>query len=350
MTGLQIGALAHAATEAGSPGSALFRPGTHDKITVRPHPLRDSDIVVRGRVTDVNGDPLIGVNIKVKGTSKGASTDPKGGFFLTTSSENNVLVFSYVGYITREITVAKTQTLNVQLATDPKSLNEVVVTALGIKREEKSLGYAATVVKGDQLTEAVSGNWTDALSGKVAGVNLVRSNSGPTGSNKIILRGENNLTGENDALIVVDGVVINHGSGRKSAISGESAYGTGSDNMPADYGSGLNDINPEDIESLTVLKGPARRRSTANAAPTVRSLSPPSPAAASAKASGCPSIPTLLSNRSTAGPICNSNMGRASTGRRIIPTAAAPMAVPPAAPARHMAPGSTGKASSSSTP
>jgi TonB-linked SusC/RagA family outer membrane protein len=137
-------------------------------------------------------------------------------------------------------------------------MESVVVTALGIKREEKALGYSVAKVKGEELTEALSSNWTDALSGKVAGLNLVRSNSGPAGSNKIILRGESNLTGgsENEALIVVDGVVINQGSGRRSAVGGETAYGTGSDNMPADYGSGLNDINPEDIESVSVLKGP----------------------------------------------------------------------------------------------
>lgn len=256
IAGLQLGAYAHAAAEDASGNPAAIPPAAYTKITARPHLLRDTDIVVRGRVTDVNGEPLIGVNIKSKGTSKGTVTDAKGNYFLSITSDHNVLVFSYVGFITREIAVQKTQQVNVQLAADPKSLNEVVVTALGIKRDEKALGYSATVVKGEQLTEAISSNWTDALSGKVAGVNLVRSNSGPTGSNKIILRGENNLTGENDALIVVDGVVINHGSGRRSAISGEATYGTGSDNMPADYGSGLNDINPEDIESLTVLKGP----------------------------------------------------------------------------------------------
>jgi TonB-linked SusC/RagA family outer membrane protein len=102
----------------------------------------------------------------------------------------------------------------------------------------------------------MSANWTDALSGKVPGLNLVRSGSGPTASNKIILRGENNLTGDNEALIVVDGVVINQGSGRRNAIAGETVYGTGSDNMPVDYGSSINDINPEDIESVTILKGP----------------------------------------------------------------------------------------------
>ncbi|MGE8421411.1 MAG: SusC/RagA family TonB-linked outer membrane protein, partial [Sphingobacterium siyangense] len=120
---------------------------------------------------------------------------------------------------------------------------------------EKELGYATTVVKGEQLTDALSNNWSDALSGKVAGLNLMRSNAGPTGSTKIILRGEADLNGDKGALIVVDGVVVNDGSGRRTANQGESTYGTGSDNMPADYGSGIDDINPEDIENVTVLKG-----------------------------------------------------------------------------------------------
>lgn len=214
------------------------------------------DIVVRGRVTDENGDALIGVNIKAKGTNKGTVSDKDGNFTIALPSAGTVLVFSFLGYIPREMKIEKTQVLDLQLTPDPKALDEVVVTALGIKREEKALGYATTVVKGEQLTDAISGNWTDALSGKVAGLNMLRSNGGPTGSNKIILRGENNLTGDNEALIVVDGVVINQGSGRRTAVSGEDTYGTGSDNMPADYGSGLNDINPEDIESVTVLKGP----------------------------------------------------------------------------------------------
>lgn len=214
------------------------------------------DVVVRGKVTDENGEALIGVNIKAKGSNRGTVSDKDGNYMLTLPSGSTVLVFSFVGYLPREMSIDRTQVLDLQLTPDPKALDEVVVTALGIKRDEKALGYATTVVQGEQLTNAISGNWTDALSGKVAGLNLLRSNGGPTGSNKIILRGENNLTGDNEALIVVDGVVINQGSGRRSAISGEDIYGTGSDNMPADYGSGLNDINPEDIESVTVLKGP----------------------------------------------------------------------------------------------
>ncbi|MRG47936.1 SusC/RagA family TonB-linked outer membrane protein [Chitinophaga sp. SYP-B3965] len=214
------------------------------------------DIVIRGKVTDENGQALIGVNIKSGDGNKGTVTDKNGNYTLTVSAAGTKVTFSFIGYISHVVTVKATEVMNVQMLPDPKALGEVVVTALGIKRDEKALGYSATVVKGEQLTDALSNNWTDALSGKIAGVNLIRSNSGPTGSNRIVLRGENNLDGNDEALIVVDGVVINQGSGRRTAITGESAYGTSSDNMPADYGSGLNDINPEDIESITVLKGP----------------------------------------------------------------------------------------------
>jgi len=205
--------------------------------------------------SSVDGLPIIGGSVKVKGTSRGTSTNAAGQFSIA-AEPNETLVFSGVGYKSKEQPVGNETTIDISLDEDAVQLEETVVTALGIKREERSLGYAVTTVKGEQLTEALSNNWTDALSGKVAGLNLVRSNSGPAGSNKIILRGENNLTGDNEALIVVDGVVINNGSGRRTGISGESAYGTSSDNMPADYGSGLNDINPEDIESVSVLKGP----------------------------------------------------------------------------------------------
>lgn len=135
--------------------------------------------------------------------------------------------------------------------------NIIVTTALGIRKRSRALGYAVTKVDSTQLTDAVSTNWVDALSGKVAGLHLIRSGGGPDASAKIILRGENNLTGDNEALIVVDGVVINNSSGKRSANGSDNVYATNSDNLPADYGSSLNDINPQDIESVTVLKGPA---------------------------------------------------------------------------------------------
>ncbi len=214
------------------------------------------DKTITGLVKNAeDGSPLIGASVVLKGTSVATATDNNGAFSITARSGQTIVV-SAVGYTTIERTIGASSVMNFNLASTASEMENVVVTALGIRREERALGYATSTVKGEQLTGAISGNWTDALSGKVAGLNLVRSNSGPAGSNKIILRGENNLTGDNEALIVVDGVVINQGSGRRNAISGEAAYGTSSDNMPADYGSSLNDINPEDIESVTVLKGP----------------------------------------------------------------------------------------------
>jgi len=208
-------------------------------------------------IDDSDSEPIPGVSITDNNKKSLAVTDVKGNFTLR-APKGTELSFSLIGYTPYKLMLTEngSRTL-IRLKQSNTSLNEVVVTALGIKREEKSLGYATTVVNGEQLTSALSSNWTDALSGKVAGLNLVRSNGGPTGSNKIILRGENNInSAENEALIVVDGVVINNSGGRRTAIAGESVYGTGSDNMPADYGSSLNDINPEDIESVSVLKGP----------------------------------------------------------------------------------------------
>ncbi|WP_316793487.1 SusC/RagA family TonB-linked outer membrane protein [Pedobacter frigoris] len=163
--------------------------------------------------------------------------------------------FNMIGYDVVKRVINSNQDLAIRLVASENQLSEVVVTALGIKREEKSLGYAVTKVDSSQITNAVASNWTDALSGKVAGLNLVR-NSGPAASNKIILRGENNLTGDNEALIVIDGVVASSSS-KRSAATGGGVYGTSGDIMPVDFGSGLNDLNSDDIESVTVLKGPA---------------------------------------------------------------------------------------------
>lgn len=214
-------------------------------------------IVVKGRVLDdEDGQPLVGTTI-TDGKKKVLGVTNDNGDYSVTLSAPGEVVFNMIGYTVarRAITASKTG-VNVRLKSSTSNLSEVVVTALGIKREEKSLGYSVTKIDSTQLTDAVASNWTDALSGKVAGLNLVRSNGGPAGSSKIILRGENNLTGENEALIVVDGVVTSGSGGRRTAAAGGGVYGTGSDNMPADYGSTVNDINPEDIESVTVLKGP----------------------------------------------------------------------------------------------
>ncbi|MBE7175213.1 MAG: SusC/RagA family TonB-linked outer membrane protein [Mucilaginibacter polytrichastri] len=212
---------------------------------------------IRGHVVDeTDGQPLIGVTVMDAQKKTMAVTDAGGNFAFKTPA-GSAVQFSMIGYETLSRTFSSGEKgLIIRMKNSSRTMDEVVVTALGIKREEKSLGYAVSTVKGEQLTEALSNNWSDALSGKVAGLNLVRSNGGPAGSNKIILRGENNLTGgaENEALIVVDGVVMNQGSGRRTAPSGTGAY-LDSDS-PSDYGSSINDINPEDIESVSVLKGP----------------------------------------------------------------------------------------------
>ncbi|MGJ7030986.1 SusC/RagA family TonB-linked outer membrane protein [Niabella hirudinis] len=201
-------------------------------------------------------EPVANASVVVKGTSRGTTTRADGHYSISVNA-NETLIFSAIGFKETEHNVGNQTTINVLLESIGKQEEEVVVTALGIRRQEKSLGYALTKIDSTQLTDAVSSNWTDALSGKVAGLNLIRSGAGPAGSNKIILRGENNLTGDNEALIVVDGVVINNSSGKRSANGSDNVYATGSDNLPADYGSSMNDLNPQDIESVSVLKGPA---------------------------------------------------------------------------------------------
>jgi TonB-linked SusC/RagA family outer membrane protein len=211
-------------------------------------------VTVKGTVKDAtDGQPLPGVTINDSQKKVLGVTDNKG-YFTFKVTKGTEVSFNMIGYgQIKRVVKADENNMLVNLTSSSSDLNEVVVTALGIKREEKSLGYSTTTVKGEDLTNALSNNWTDALSGKVAGLNLVRSNGGPGGSNKIILRGENNLSGGNDALIVVDGVVINQGSGRTTGY-GEKGYLA--DETPVDFGSGLGDINPEDIESVSVMKGP----------------------------------------------------------------------------------------------
>lgn len=210
-------------------------------------------IKIKGKV--VNSITKTGLpNVSIRSNNKVLTqTKADGSFEIDLANASNIS-FHLIGYdtVTKSFTTSSNN-VEIVLTENTQDIDEVVVTALGIKRDQKALGYAATEIKGEQLTDAISNNWTDALSGKVAGVNLVRSGGGPAGSNKIILRGENNLTGENDALVVVDGIVISGGSGRMTT-SGDNAY-LGSDS-PTDFGSGLADINPEDIESVNVLKGP----------------------------------------------------------------------------------------------
>lgn len=208
---------------------------------------------ITGTVTQAgNGQPIANANITVKGTSLGTQTNEKGQFSISAGS-NQTLVATAVGFIALEQKIGASSTYTFELEQDSREMEAVVVTALGIKRDEKALGYSVSKVKGEELTEAMSNNWTNAMTGKVAGLNLLKSGGGPAGSNKIVLRGENSLDGNSQALIVVDGVVISSSSGQLTG-TGSSSYLQGE--SPVDFGSSLNDINPEDIESVSVLKGP----------------------------------------------------------------------------------------------
>lgn len=210
---------------------------------------------VSGIVTDDQGQPLPGATVVVKGTTIGASTDAQGAYTVS-ATPDAVLLVTFIGYLTQEVPVAGKTQLNVRLAPDSKQLNEVVVTALGIERERKALGYATQTIDGDALLEARPNNFSQALSGKVAGLNLVSPGSGPVNSTRISLRGDNSLDpNKNNALIVVDGVPMNSGL-TSSLPAGSGAYGAGSGNdVPVDFGNGIADINPDDIASITVLKG-----------------------------------------------------------------------------------------------
>lgn len=197
-----------------------------------------------GTVVDAFG-PVVGASVLVKGTTNGNITDLDGNFTLEGVNNGDIIVISYIGYVTQEIPFTG-QPINVTLAEDSEQLEEVVVTALGIKRSEKSLGYAMQQVGGDDLVKAREPNLANALSGKVSGVQVIRSSNGPGGSSKIQLRGSNSITGTNQPLIVVDGVPMDNFTGADNA----DFY-----NPSADMGNGLSDINPEDIESMSVLKG-----------------------------------------------------------------------------------------------
>jgi TonB-linked SusC/RagA family outer membrane protein len=206
---------------------------------------------VSGTITDaMDGNALPGVNIVIKGTTTGVSSDFDGKYSIEVTTENAVLQFSYLGYATKEIAVNGRTVINVALEQSAESLNEVVVTALGITREKKSLGYAVSEVDGSAVSLAKEANVVNSLSGKVAGVVITQSASGPAGGTRVVIRGNNSITGNNQPLYVVDGVPIDN-SGIGSANSSNT-----SEYSRSDLGTGISDINSDDIESMSVLKGP----------------------------------------------------------------------------------------------
>jgi TonB-dependent SusC/RagA subfamily outer membrane receptor len=204
-----------------------------------------------GKVKDAKNEPVPGASVLLKGTKIGTTTDLNGDFKLRTDVKEGVLVISSIGYTTQEINISGQTEFMVKLTDDSKFLGEVVVTALGIKREEKSLGFAAQTIGANAIVDAKTNNWVNSLSGKVAGLNIQGTGAGPMGSSRITLRGESSLNLDNNqALIVVDGVPLSSkitGTGFSSHLSADS---------PVDYGSSVSDLNPDDIDNVTVLKGP----------------------------------------------------------------------------------------------
>ena len=200
-----------------------------------------------------DGQPVISASVKVKGANVGTVTNADGVFKIKLQGDAKTLVISYIGAKTTEVEVS--DNMVIRLESDESELNEVVVTALGITRQKKALGYATQEVSGDELSTVKSDNFLNSLSGKVSGVQI-KKNTNMGGSTNIVMRGSKSLTNNNQALFVVDGVPIsNDNFNYVSATSASGSQATGS--VGYDYGNAASDINPDDIESINVLKGAA---------------------------------------------------------------------------------------------
>lgn len=213
------------------------------------------DMVLSGTVKDVQGSPMPGVAVLIKGTTLGVVTQNDGTYSLSMgqADKDAVLVFSFLGFKTQELKWNGKTVIDVTLEEERQELEGVVVTALGIKREEKGLGYSTQTVTEKMMSDATPTNWASALVGKVAGANILSTSSGPISSARITLRGDASLNIDgNNALIVLDGVPLNS----QMTGDGSNSYGAGGGgDVPVDYGNGIADINPDDIASIQVLKG-----------------------------------------------------------------------------------------------
>jgi TonB-linked SusC/RagA family outer membrane protein len=216
-------------------------------------PFPQQAVTVSGTVADETGEGMPGVNVLVKGTTTGVVTDVNGSYSISVPGNNAVLVFSFLGYVTIERTVGNQRIINITMAEDSKQIDEVVVTALGIVKKEKSLTYSTQVVGGEELTRAKDPNMINSLAGKTAGVQINRSASGLGGSVRVVIRGSRSVNGGNQPLYVIDGMPINSGSNSSVATT----IGGNNDAGNRDAGDGISDLNPDDIESINILKGPA---------------------------------------------------------------------------------------------
>ncbi len=206
---------------------------------------------VKGQVLDDKGEGIPGASVQVKGTNTGTITDLDGNFALEVPDDQNTLVINAVGFAIQEIQAGDgDNVLSVRLSASSTQLTETVVTGNAIKREKRSLGYSTTTIGADELGKGGSVSPINSLAGKVAGVNITTTSNAPGSSSRIVLRGGSSILGNNQALIVVDGIPINNGNFGTSGNIGNLSN-------QVDFGNRGNDVNPDDIESVTVLKGPA---------------------------------------------------------------------------------------------
>ncbi|MFY0600210.1 MAG: SusC/RagA family TonB-linked outer membrane protein [Cyclobacteriaceae bacterium] len=213
---------------------------------------------ITGRVTDDKGEPVPGANVILKGTTVGTTSDLDGNYRLSVPDEAETLVFSFIGMSTKEVSIGSRAIIDLAMTADVQQLAEVVVTALGIERDSKRLGYATTTLKSDELTKTRSISPLNALQGKVAGVNITQGSGQPGSSTNVILRGMSSLGSNNQPLYVVDGVPVNNTQLTTNTVfsNGDFVGGIGSQSLNggSDFGNRANDINPNDIASVTILK------------------------------------------------------------------------------------------------
>lgn len=202
---------------------------------------------ITGQVLDSKGEPLIGVSILVKGTTDGAITDLDGNYKIITKSNNPIIIYSYIGYKTQEVPLKGQTSINITLMDDTQVIDEVVVTALGIKRSEKALSYNVTQVDAESALAVKDANFINSLNGKVAGLNINSSSSGIGGASKVVMRGSRGIEQSSNALYVIDGIPMYNLSASGGSEEFQSQGST----------EAIADINPEDIESMSVLSGAA---------------------------------------------------------------------------------------------
>ena len=225
----------------------------HPKITAQHFPLLLCPVTfaqqreITGIVKDNKGAPVANASVVVKGTTKGVATNAEGYFTISVNSPTAVLVISSVDFKTTEVPVGDRSSLEVVIQSSSTALNEVVVTALGISRQKRSLGYSEDQIKGTELSKSNAPNVINALSGKMAGVNITSPNGVDGGSTRILIGGNNTIQGDNQPLIIIDGMPMDNTI--PTAAQDVTA--------PKDWGSAINLINPQDIETFSVLKGPA---------------------------------------------------------------------------------------------